>query len=60
MVRLAVSVYHLQVILVGMKLNLVALNFLNNLDFVLVFFTFYLELDLLVVSRILNNIIIFR
>jgi hypothetical protein len=60
MVRLAVCVYHLQVILVGMKLNLVALNFLNNLDFVLVFFTFYLELDLLVVSRILNNIIIFR
>jgi hypothetical protein len=60
MVRLAVSVYHLQVILVGMKLNLVALNFLNNLNFVLVFLAFYLELDLLVVSRILNNIIIFR
>jgi hypothetical protein len=60
MVRLAVSVYHLQVILVGMKLNLIALNFLNNLNFVLVFLAFYLELDLLVVSRILNNIIIFR
>ena len=60
MVRLAVSVYHLQVILVGMKLNLVALNFLNNLNFVLVFLAFYLELDLLVVSRVLNNIIIFR
>ena len=53
MVWLSISLDHLQVILVVMKFNLIALYFLNYLDFVLIFLTFYLKLYLLIVSKIL-------
>lgn len=57
-VWLAVCVNHLQVILVVLKFCLVALYFLNYLNFDLFFFTFYLKLN--VISRILCQILIFR